>query len=84
VHPAYRGRGAGSQLMQALMRWLQIYAKGATVGLMSVAGAEDFYAHYGFKQPYRLGWGLTRQGCPNLLGVMSIFPAPMAIKARSI
>jgi len=34
--------------MQALMDWLKIHAKQATIGLLSVAGKEGFYKRFGF------------------------------------
>ena len=48
IDKAFRGLGGGEMIMQALMAWLKINAKLATIGLLSVAGKEDFYKRFGF------------------------------------
>ena len=50
VDKAFRGRGGGEMIMQALMTWARRHAKGGTIGLLSVAGKEDFYKRFGFTE----------------------------------
>lgn len=51
VMPGYGGQGLGSQIMDAVMGYLERAAKpGAFVGLMAAQNAEGFYERYGFRR----------------------------------
>jgi GNAT superfamily N-acetyltransferase len=51
VVPEYHGRGLGTQIMDAVLGYLEGAARpGAFVGLMAAEGAEGFYERYGFQR----------------------------------
>ena len=58
----HREKGIGADLMEELFVCLKnVVPKGATIGLMAVAGKEKFYESYGFQtRPMgRFGAGMT-------------------------
>lgn len=49
VVPELQGRGLGTQIIDAVMRYLaSAVAPGSFVGLMAAKGVEDLYVRYGF------------------------------------
>lgn len=49
VRPGYQRRGLGTQIMDAIMRWLEAnVSPGAVVGLMAARGVAGWYEKYGF------------------------------------
>ncbi len=62
VSHVHRGKGIGADLMEELFGCLKsVVPKGATIGLMAVAGKEKFYESYGFqtRPAGRFGAGMT-------------------------
>lgn len=62
VSEAHRGKGIGADLMNEMFVCLKdLVPKGATIGLMAVAGEENFYESYGFqtRPAGRFGAGMT-------------------------
>ena len=50
VLPAFRGRGLGRRIMEALMAWItQRAARGAAVSLLAADGMHAFYEPFGFE-----------------------------------
>jgi ribosomal protein S18 acetylase RimI-like enzyme len=63
VDPDYQNNGIGNLLMQNLESYLSKAAlKGATIGLLSALGKEDFYSRYGYKERTGspLGFGMCK------------------------
>lgn len=63
VAPEFRGQAVGRTIVGALLdAVLRRAPKGATIGLMSAYGKEDFYEHFGFeRRPSSvLGAGMTQ------------------------
>ncbi|PKG81408.1 GNAT family N-acetyltransferase [Colwellia sp. 75C3] len=51
VDPSYQSQGLGTVLMDTIEGYLRYTAqKGSTIGLLSAAGRESFYARYGYIQ----------------------------------
>ena len=49
VLPAYRHRGIGTQMMTAVMSYIENHAvKNTIIGLMAAKGKESFYERFGF------------------------------------
>lgn len=62
VRPAFQGHCIGTTLVSLLLDETQKRAgKGATIGLMSARGKENFYSDFGFqvRSSGRLGSGMT-------------------------
>ncbi|QLE86402.1 GNAT family N-acetyltransferase [Shewanella sp. Scap07] len=61
VEPEYQNKGIGNLLMKRLESYLSTVAStGATIGLLSAKGQEDFYSRYGY---------VGRTGSPLGLGM---------------
>jgi ribosomal protein S18 acetylase RimI-like enzyme len=63
VKPVYQGKGIGKALMSEIEKYLAVTTtKGATIGLLSAKGKEDFYRRYGYlKRPNDdLGAGMCK------------------------
>ena len=63
VSPRYQRKGIGDLLMQGIECYLSEVAKsGSTVGLLSAAGKEAYYARYGYKlrSGAPLGFGMCK------------------------
>ncbi|MET1254805.1 GNAT family N-acetyltransferase [Aliikangiella maris] len=63
VAPNYQGQGLGHIVMTEIEDYLQVAAKpGATIGLFSAQGKENFYARYGYqkREGNSLGLGMCR------------------------
>lgn len=68
VKPTYQGQQIGRKIVARLTEEALSRAQvGATIGLMSAKGKEDFYGHFGFqKRPSaQLGAGMTRFVLPR-------------------
>lgn len=63
VKPSHRGRKIGREIVAKLTEQALAHAEvGATIGLMSVKGKEEFYRYFGFQErpDVHLGPGMTR------------------------
>lgn len=63
VKPNYRGQQIGREIVAKLTEEALASAEvGATIGLMSAKGKEEFYRHFGFQErpDAHLGAGMTR------------------------
>lgn len=63
VKPNYRGQQIGREIVAKLTEEAFMRAEvGATIGLMSAKGKEEFYRHFGFQErpDAHLGSGMTR------------------------
>lgn len=63
VEPNYQRQGLGSQIMHHIEIYLsKVAEKGATIGLLSAKGKEEFYSRYGYiKRPNdELGNGMCK------------------------
>jgi len=49
ISPTYKGKGHGSLLVEAIMKYINTHAQtGATVALLPAPGLEGFYGQFGF------------------------------------